>query len=209
MTQAVDPEEESEEEDSEDQEPQPAPLAKQQPAPPTGDLSMMQVASAFAKSGYFPGVQHLAQAVVKMLAGKELGIPPVAAMQGVYIVQGRVGLSSNMIAALIKRSGRYDYRVKELTDQEAVLEFSQKGEEGWVSQGVSSFSIKDAQRAGIIRPAAPGKLSAWQAYPRNMLFARALTNGARWFCPDVFNMGPYTVEELEDAPEPTPTGEAA
>jgi hypothetical protein len=37
----------------------------------------------------------------------------------------------------------------------------------------------------------------WTNYPRNMLFARAVSNGAKWFCPDLFGGAPvYTPEEL-------------
>jgi hypothetical protein len=37
----------------------------------------------------------------------------------------------------------------------------------------------DAKAAGLA-----GK-DVWKQYPRNMLFARALTNGMRWFTPDL------------------------
>ena len=37
----------------------------------------------------------------------------------------------------------------------------------------------------------------WRKYPRNMLFARAISNGARWYCPDLFGGSPvYTPDEL-------------
>jgi hypothetical protein len=58
------------------------------------------------------------------------------------------------------------------------------------SIGISTFSLDDARRAGLTSN------PTWKSYPRNMLFARALSNGARWFCPDVFNGPVYTPEEL-------------
>ena len=36
----------------------------------------------------------------------------------------------------------------------------------------------------------------WSKYPKNMLFARALTNGAKWYTPDVFGGAIYEPEEL-------------
>lgn len=34
-------------------------------------------------------------------------------------------------------------------------------------------------------------------FPRNMLFARCISNGVKWFCPDIFLGAPvYTPEEL-------------
>jgi hypothetical protein len=42
----------------------------------------------------------------------------------------------------------------------------------------------------------------WQKYPRNMLFARALTNGARWYCPGVYFGAVYSGDELAEVQEP-------
>ena len=36
----------------------------------------------------------------------------------------------------------------------------------------------------------------------NMLFARALMNGIRWFCPDAVSSFTYSVEELQDLGAP-------
>ncbi|RDT44717.1 hypothetical protein DXF87_27490, partial [Enterobacter roggenkampii] len=33
-------------------------------------------------------------------------------------------------------------------------------------------------------------------FPKNMLFARAMSNGVKWFTPDVFSGPVYTPEEL-------------
>lgn len=165
------------------------------PAQAEDDLAqMVRVARAMVASGYFAGTANVAQAVVKMLAGKELGIPPVASMQGIYVVQGKVTLSANVIAGLIKRSGKYSYRVTEHTDAKCVIEFSERNSAGqWERIGTSSFTMDDARRAGVLRANSP-----WQTHPRNMLFARALTNGARWHCPDVTNSPLYAPEELRE-----------
>ena len=40
----------------------------------------------------------------------------------------------------------------------------------------------------------------YKNYPRNMYFARALSNACRWYCPEVIQ-GYYTVEELQDLNE--------
>jgi hypothetical protein len=57
--------------------------------------------------------------------------------------------------------------------------------------GVSSFTMEDAKRAGLSGG------DNWKKYPRNMLFARAMSNGAKWYCPDVFGGPVYTPDELE------------
>lgn len=142
--------------------------------------------SLLAKSGYFQDARDMAQAVVKVLAGRELGFGPIMSMTGIYIVKGRVTLSANLMAAAIKRSGKYTFRVRELSDKACKLEFFEQGQ----SLGESGFTMEDAKAAKL----AGG--DNWTHYPRNMLFARALSNGAKWYCPDIFGGPVYTPDEL-------------
>jgi hypothetical protein len=150
-----------------------------------------------AASGYFSDAHDAAQAVVKVLAGQELGFGPIASMTGVYIVKGRVTLSANLIAAAIKRHPRYDFRVRTLTNDGCEVVFFEDGKEA----GASEFTMTDARTAGL----AGG--DNWKKFPRNMLFARAISNGAKFFCPDVFAGSPvYTPDELGAEIDPE-TGE--
>jgi hypothetical protein len=146
----------------------------------------MQVGQTLAQSGYFQDAAQAAQAAVKVMAGEELGLGPIAAMTGIHIVKGKVTLSANLIAGLIKRSGKYDFRVK-LEPESCVITFFQDGQE----IGVSSFTRADATAAGLWGNAGP-----WKQHPRNMLYARAMSNGAKWYCPDVFSGPVYTPEEF-------------
>lgn len=141
-----------------------------------------------AASGYFEDARDAAQAVVKVLAGMELGFGPVASMTGIYIVKGRVTMSANLMAASIKRwRPRYNYRVVALDNDRAEIAFFEDGEQ----TGTSEFTMADARTANL----AGG--DNWRKYPRNMLFARALSNGAKFYCPDVFAGAPvYTPDEL-------------
>lgn len=177
-------------------------------------------ATELAGSGFWRDASKSAQAIAKVMAGAELGIPPVMAMSQVQIIQGRPTLGAGAIAGLVKGSGKYRYQQRQHTDRVCELEFFERVDNQWVSVGTSSFSMDDAKRAGL----AGGH--NWKKYPRNMLFARAISNGARWYCPDVFHGSIYTPEELgggyvsvEDddrrppaevidvtpAPEPTPS----
>ena len=162
------------------------------------DLSLVElttVADLLGQSGYFKGVENKAQAVAKVMAGAELGIPPFAAMSGIHIIEGKVVMGSTLMAGCIRKSGVYDYRVEEITNDLCRLGFyttDHKG--GWDSVGVSSFTMADARDAGL------ASKQVWKSYARNMLFARALANGIRWYAPDLFLGAPvYTAEEL-DAP---------
>jgi hypothetical protein len=71
-----------------------------------GELALADLGSVLAKSGYFQDTRDAAQAIVRVLAGRELGIGPIAAMTGVYIVKGRVAIGANLMAAAVKRSGK-------------------------------------------------------------------------------------------------------
>ena len=148
---------------------------------------MQRTAQAMVASGYFKDSRDVAQAVVKVMAGAELGIAPFAAMSGIHIVQGRPTLSSNLIATLVKNDPRYNYKVKACDDKQAVLVWYEDGE----AVGESSFTMKEADGAGLTSKA------VWKQYPSDMLFARALTRGARRFAPGIFGGSPvYTPEEV-------------
>lgn len=148
--------------------------------------SLERLAKACAQSGYFKDATDAAKAYVKVCAGVELGIGPVQAMTGIHIVQGKPTLAASLVGALIKRSGRYDYRVTSLDDTACTLTFYEDGK----PVGDSTFTTKDAEKAGLT------KNPTWKSFPRNMLLSRALTNGARWYCPDVFGGAVYTPDEL-------------
>ena len=159
-----------------------------------------EIAAAFKASGMFPDLQSEAAAYVKVIAGAEMGIGPMAAMSGINIIQGKPTLSANLLAAQVKRHPRYDYRVIDHSDSVCRIEFRQDGE----PIGVSEFTTEDAQRAGV------GGGQNWRKYPQAMLFARALTQGVRWYCPDVTAGPAYVPEELgepEVVEEPLRQGE--
>lgn len=159
----------------------------------------MAIGDVFAQSGMFPDVKTQSQAAVKILAGKELGLLPFESMASIYMVNGKLALTSKAMASLIIRSGRYSYEIKEHTAEVCKIVFYRKSEEGPHSEiGVSEYSTKDAAKAGIVNK------DSWKNYPMNMLFARALSNGCRWFCPDVVS-GYYTTEELDEVVDVKPT----
>jgi hypothetical protein len=139
-----------------------------------------------AASGLFGDVRGAAQAAVKVMAGREMGFGPIASMTGVHIIKGHVTISAHLMAAAVRRSRDYDYQVKRLTDAACEIDFSYKG----TLAGTVTFSIEDARRAGLAQG------DNWRKYPKNMLFARAMSNGARWYCPDVFAGPAYTPDEL-------------
>lgn len=150
----------------------------------------MELGQMFVESGMFPDIKTQAQAVVKIMAGKEMGLTPFESMNAMYIVNGKLALMANALATIIKKGGKYDYEVEKLDDQECVLVFYKINGER-TELGKSTFTFKDAAKAELVNKV------VWKNYPRNMLFSRALANGSRWFCPDA-SRGYHTVEEKED-----------
>jgi len=145
---------------------------------------LMSLAKAFAESGMFADTKSAAQAIVKIQAGQEIGIPPFAAMTGIHIIQGKPTIGAGLIASRVKGSGKYDYKVIEASDKNCSIDFYQ----GKEKIGNSSFSIEDAKKA---------LTKNIDKFPKNMLFARAISNGVKWYCPDVFSGPVYTPEEME------------
>lgn len=147
-------------------------------------ISEIQVmAKQFSESGMFADAKQMGQAFVKIQAGQEIGIPPFAAMSGIHIIQGKPTIGAGLIASTVKGSGKYDYKVIEMTEKNCSIDFYQ----GKEKIGNSSFSIEDAKKA---------LTKNIDKFPKNMLFARAISNGVKWYTPDVFSGPVYTPEEM-------------
>jgi len=69
-----------------------------------GLADTLKLGEVLARSGFFADTRDAAQAVTKILGGRELGIGPIASMTGVYIVKGRVAIGANLMAAEIGRA---------------------------------------------------------------------------------------------------------
>lgn len=151
----------------------------------------LKLGDVLFKSGYFGDVKSAAQAVAKMIAGAEMGFGPMASLSGVYIQGSRPSFMANLIAAAVKKNG-YDYSVDFLDEKECKLTFYGRGGK---LLGVSQFTMADAAKAMLTT----GKNAhSWSHFPRNMLFSRAISNGARWYCPDIFGgVTPYSPDELD------------
>ena len=152
-----------------------------------------RIGKMLAMSGYFDSANNfevaVAQMATKVMAGREMGFGPFASANGIHIIKGKPGVGANLMASAVKSHPRYNYRVREMTAQACRIEFFERADSGeWESIGVSEFTEADARAAGT---------QNMQKYARNMLFARAMSNGVRWFCPDVFNGNAvYVPEEL-------------
>lgn len=145
----------------------------------------LSIGEVFFKSGLFQDIKSVHQAVVKILAGQEMGISPMASMNGIHIIAGKPVVGAGLMAARVKSFGKYDYKVKQHDDKACSIEFFH----GKESLGVSTFTIDDAKKAGT---------KNLDKFPRNMLFARAMSNGVKWYTPDIYEQPVYVPEEMVD-----------
>ena len=146
----------------------------------------LSIAETFFQSGMFVDIKSSSQAMVKIMAGQEFGIPPFAAMSGIHLIQGRPTIGAGLMAQRVKKSGKYTYNVLQLTDSICELEFIQLPK---TILGKSTFTIEDAKKAGT---------KNIDRFPKNMLFARAISNGVRWFTPDIYESVVYVPEEMAE-----------
>jgi len=157
-----------------------------------------RLAAAAADSGlYGSGAKIKAQLLMKLIYGRDLQIPVSAALSAIDIYDGKMELSSNLIAALLEAHPHYAYAIVETTNERCELEFF-KDER---SLGKAKFDATDATTAGL------AETDYYRHYPSDMFFARAITRGARRYCPGLGRgVAIYATGELaKRTPEPTPT----
>lgn len=149
-------------------------------------MEVLSICRALAKSGYFGKDADESQALVKVLAGQEMGFGPIASMAGIHIVDGKPTISAGLMATALRRSPRYDYKIVYHENDGCKLDIFDGGQK----IGTSVFMKADAVAAELL-----GK-AVWKKYPKNMYFARAISNAVRFWAPDVFDGTVYTSEEL-------------
>jgi hypothetical protein len=146
-----------------------------------------RIAKALALSKRFPDARTADEAFAKILVGRDLGLSPTQALTGLHIVEGKPQIAAVTLAGFVRKSPRYDYGVQEMTDETCTITFWSMETESEI--GTSTFTIAEAQRAGLVKDK-----SNWAKWPKNMLFARAMSNGVKWFCPDLMGGVPIYTE---------------
>lgn len=144
-------------------------------------------AKLFAESGMFPDCKTMAQAFVLILTGREMGLNPMESITGLQMIKGKPTLTANTRAALIKRSGKYDYKVITKTDELCEIDFYENG----VLQGREAYSIEDAKKAGLANG------DNYKKFPKACLFAGCIRSGSRTYCPDAMSGAIYDAEEIQ------------
>jgi hypothetical protein len=141
---------------------------------------------AAARGGFIPDhFKNSAQVAAVILAGRELGVGPMAALRSFYLVNGKLGMDASFVSGRMLAHGIALEWLRD-DDECASVRLSRAG----MPPYVSTFSRQDAERAGLWGTA------TWRKYPRAMLRARAITAGARAYAADAFSGSVYTPDEL-------------
>jgi hypothetical protein len=122
-----------------------------------------------------------------ILYGREIGIPPITALQTMHVINGRVGMAAELMRAQVLAAG-HELEIVESTAALCRMRGRRRGSDTWTTV---QWSKGDAQQA---------KLSGdgWTKYPRAMLLARCSAELCRAVFPDVTH-GMAALEEM-DAP---------
>ena len=120
---------------------------------------------------------------------KSLNINPLEALNGgLYYVQGKVGMSSEMMASLIRQSGHSIIKDPK-SDNTICILHGKRADNG--DTWTVSFSEADARKAGLYK-------NIYEKYPAIMLYNRTMSMLARQLFPDVIKGAGYTMDELRE-----------
>lgn len=131
----------------------------------------------------------VADMLAAVLYGREIGIPPMQAINDLYLVDGKVSMSGKLMSDLVHGAGHQLH-----------VSFTQKAttvaawrRDPWTHElvhvGDFTFTEQDAKRAGLTD-------NAWVTYPQIMRTWRAVTFACRTVFGDCLGGITHTPEEL-------------
>lgn len=147
---------------------------------------MVNQAQMFLNSGFLPSsIRTVAQVMTLAAMGEQLGISPIAAINGIDVIQGRPSIKPQLMLALIRKSGQLeDLKVTD-DGTTCTVVMTRKG----MSPHTETFDMADAAAMNLT-----GKEN-WRKQPAVMRKWRAISAAARIVFPDVI-WGFYTPDEM-------------
>ena len=136
-----------------------------------------------------------------IMVGRELGLPAMASLRSVHVIDGKHSLAASLMVAVVLKSGLAEFfEPISFSDKEATYETHRKGARNPVrlthtfEMAIQAWpkTKKDWQDAF--------NASGWGRTPTDMLVARATSRLARMIYPDLL-AGLYTPDELAEIRE--------
>ena len=149
---------------------------------------LMRVAEMLCKAGpMLPAhIKSPGEALAVIMAGAELGIPPMASLRTIHLVKGKVGMDYSLMIGLLRKAGYgVQWVAKSGTRCELLLTHR---------DGTTHTEVWDVERA---RQAKLWGQGTWAQYPEAMLTARCVSSASRAFAGDVL-AGCYSMEEVRE-----------
>lgn len=144
---------------------------------------LVRASEMIFKSNVFGDIKSKEAAAIKIWAGDEYGFKPLQSMSMTDFIQGRPTLNAHGKATLINSSGDYRLKINELTNFVCSIDVCRKNDQGqWRVIGTRTFTMEDAAQAGLTTG---NNAHSWKKYPRNMLYARCVSNIWRWDCAEL------------------------
>lgn len=171
---------------------------------PTTDqyAQMKEIASSAIKSGLLPSsIKSPEAALIIALKGFELGLPPMASLGHIHVVNGKPGCSAEIMLAEIR--SKHPNCVINIIQSDAkacIIEAARKKED---KLSRFEFTIDEARQAGLLSK------DVWKNYPSDMLWARCVTRMKRRLFTEILSGISHTPEELEDIKDVTPQAQQA
>lgn len=167
----------------------------------------VQMAGAIVRAGMVPKhyENSVEKATVAILAGLEVGLTPLVALQSIFVINNTPTLYGDGLLGLVRGSGLLEDIQETIdTDKNGVPQFAicrvkRKGEATWGEQIVTRAQCA---KAGWLTKAGP-----WTLTPGRMMQFRARTWALRDRFADVLK-GLKGAEEMEDIIDITPAGAA-
>jgi hypothetical protein len=123
-----------------------------------------------------------------ILAGRELGLPPMTALSAIHIIEGRPTMTANALRGLAMAAGVL-FEVLAASDSRVQMRAKAPGQAQWTEV---DWPIDRARKMGLTNK------SNWQKMPQAMLTARATSELCRLVAANILLGMPYSTEEIQD-----------
>lgn len=162
---------------------------------------MQRFALMLAKSDLIPRELrgNPANCCLVLTQGLELGLPPMAALNNIAVINGRPCVWGDSALAVVQSHPDYldiDEEIQGDGDNMVAVCKVYKKSRGMDRPVVRTYSVQDAKCAGLW-----GKGGPWSQHPKRMLQMRARSYGIRDAFPGALR-GMITAEESADIPSP-------
>lgn len=155
-----------------------------------------RIAKAVTMAGMSPaGFETAEKAMIAIMHGMEVGLPPMQALQSIAVINGRPSIWGDGAMGLVRGSGLLEWAEEAIEgDGDAAVAVCRVQRRGEPKPIVRKFSVADAKAAGLWTKTGP-----WKQYPRRMLQMRARAFALRDGFADVLR-GLSIAEEVQDVP---------